>query len=203
MYPKVAYAPERIAALIRTGRIRKGWNQADLAQRAGISRSTLIHLERGTGRAPHISTLRKLAQALDLAPEQLLAAPAAPPPAQDDRRSLSSPVAFDWATNPALQQAAELYPDRFAGLSPDDWAELSSQFAVGGGLTIEGALLAVDRLKADHETLAKLRVVLQTHLREPARQVIDALYRAVEVVPHEPSPPPGPLATCPASTSTT
>lgn len=203
MYQKVSYAPERIAALIRAGRLRKGWNQADLAQRAGISRSTLIHLERGTGRAPHITTLRKLAQALDLPPEQLLNPLPVHPPAGEDRQPASSTVAFDWATNPALQQAAELYPERFAGLSSDDWAELSSQFGVGGGLTIEGALLAVDRLKADHETLAKLRVVLQTHLREPARQVIDALYRAVEVVPHDPSPLPGPVAACPASTSTT
>jgi transcriptional regulator with XRE-family HTH domain len=180
MSQKVVSNQERIAALIRAGRIRKGWNQATLAQHAGVSRSTLIHLERGTIQDPHAATLAKLAQALELSPEQFLPSaawtPTAPP-------SSARAAAFDRATNPALQAAAELYPDRFADLSPAEWDELASQFGVGGGLTVEGALAAADRLRADRETLDKLRVLLQTHLREPARQVIEALYRAVEVVP--------------------
>jgi hypothetical protein len=52
-------------------------------------------------------------------------------------------------------------------------------------LTVEGALAAADRLQTDKDTLHKLRLVLQTHLRGPAQQLIDALYRSVEVTPRE------------------
>jgi transcriptional regulator with XRE-family HTH domain len=162
-----------IARLLRAGRIRKGWKQADLAEQAGVSRTTLIHLERGTVQEPRASTLNKLAHALELDPAELVS----------PRPRMSEPAAFDLATNPALQAVFERHPERFRHLTADDWAELAGQFGVGGGLTEEGALAAVDRLQADKETLHKLRLVLQTHLRESAQQVIDALYRAVEVMP--------------------
>jgi transcriptional regulator with XRE-family HTH domain len=163
-----------ISGLLRAGRIRKGWKQADLAEQAGVSRTTLIHLERGAVQEPRASTLNKLAQALELDPADLVAPRSV---------RVAEPAAFDRSTNPALQAAAERYPERFRDLTADDWAELAGQFGVGGGLTEAGALAAVERLQADKATLHKLRLVLQTHLREPAQQVIDALYRAVEVAP--------------------
>jgi transcriptional regulator with XRE-family HTH domain len=163
--------PDSVAALIRAGRIRKGWKQSDLAEYAGVSRTTLIHLERGTVQDPHATTLNKLAQALELPAEQLTVAATRTLPA----------VVFDRATNPALADAAERFPERFRHLTAADWHDLAGQFGVGGGLTVDGALAAVDRLHADRDTLHKLRVVLQTHLREPARQLIDALFQSVEV----------------------
>jgi len=158
-----------IAALVRAGRIRKGWKQADLAERAGVSRTTLIHLERGNVQDPHAATLNKLAQVLELTPEELAGARCAPT------------VEFDRGTNPALAEAAERFPERFQGLSATDWLDLAGQFGVGGGLTVDGALAAADRLQADKDTLQKLRLVLQTHLRGPAQQLIEALYQSVEV----------------------
>jgi transcriptional regulator with XRE-family HTH domain len=45
--------------------------QAELAERAGISASTLSQIESGRVPKPHIGTLRKIARALDVEPEEL------------------------------------------------------------------------------------------------------------------------------------
>jgi len=174
------HLPEGIAALLRTGRIRKGWKQSELAEHAGVSRTTLIHLERGATQEPHAATLSKLAHALDIPPEQFVAA--------QSIEVAREQTDFDRQSNPALAEAAERYPQRFRHLTPADWAELAGQFGVGGGLTVEGALAAVDRLQSDKDTLHKLKLVLQTHLREPAQQLIEALYRSVEVTRDPTSP---------------
>jgi transcriptional regulator with XRE-family HTH domain len=186
----VATTSEAIGALIRAGRIRKGWKQADLAEHAGVSRTTLIHLERGAVQDPHATTLNKLAQALDLPAEDLVlsrvgCAHHPTDPHTPQLVGTAHPTGFDVATNPALRDAAERDPERFRGFTAADWQELASHFGVGGGLTVDGALAAADRLQADKSTLHKLRIVLQTHLREPAQQLIDALYQSVEVTPEE------------------
>jgi transcriptional regulator with XRE-family HTH domain len=61
-----------ILARLRELRIRAALSQADLATRAGVSRTTIIRLEQGN---PHVlpSTLRKLARALRVKPADLLA----------------------------------------------------------------------------------------------------------------------------------
>ena len=46
--------------------------QAELAQRAGMSESTLSRIETGQ-QAPRISTVRRIAEALGVAPAELLA----------------------------------------------------------------------------------------------------------------------------------
>lgn len=46
--------------------------QADLAERTGIAEATISRLENGMQR-PRISTVRKIATALDVAPEELIA----------------------------------------------------------------------------------------------------------------------------------
>ena len=38
------------------------------------------------------------------------------------------------------------------------------------------------RIEADRETILQLQLILQTHLRDAARQVIDGLYRTVAVM---------------------
>ncbi|OYW11048.1 MAG: hypothetical protein B7Z55_19900, partial [Planctomycetales bacterium 12-60-4] len=178
-----------IAELIRAGRLRKGLNQEDLAQRAGVSRTTLHHLERGAVHRPRASTLSRLATVLELSPEELArgwksaegGSSADPQPLE----FLSEQVAFDGATNPVVAEICEAEPDHFRGFTRADWEELSSQVGVGGGLTQEGVLEAASRIQRDRETMARLRLVLQTHLREPARQLIDALFQSVAILPPE------------------
>jgi transcriptional regulator with XRE-family HTH domain len=57
---------------VRQLRLLQAFSQIDLAQRAGVSEAAIIRIERGT-HAARPSTLRKLAQALGVAPTQLTA----------------------------------------------------------------------------------------------------------------------------------
>jgi HTH-type transcriptional regulator / antitoxin HipB len=43
------YGPEDVGEVIRQLRKQKGWSQADLAEWLGVSRPTVISLERGRG----------------------------------------------------------------------------------------------------------------------------------------------------------
>lgn len=45
--PAVREALEFLGAQIRTGRARRGWTQARLAERVGVSKLTIINIERG------------------------------------------------------------------------------------------------------------------------------------------------------------
>lgn len=52
-------------------RERRMWTQSDLAVRAGVSPTTISGIERGRISNPHFGTIRKLARALDVTPEEL------------------------------------------------------------------------------------------------------------------------------------
>jgi transcriptional regulator with XRE-family HTH domain len=66
-------AAERNAELLRIGRVvaqlrlSKGWNQVDLANRAGIHPSTMSRIETGRHKA-EAANFRKVAEALDVEP---------------------------------------------------------------------------------------------------------------------------------------
>jgi transcriptional regulator with XRE-family HTH domain len=51
--------------------MRKLLTQEELAEKAGVSPSTIVNIERDQAE-PHISTMRKLAKALDVDPTELL-----------------------------------------------------------------------------------------------------------------------------------
>lgn len=56
---------------IRTIRLKHGWSQEELADRAGLHRTYISGLERGV-RNPTISIISTLASAFDIAPAELL-----------------------------------------------------------------------------------------------------------------------------------
>lgn len=60
----------QFAALLKAYRQAAGLTQEELAERAGISVRSVSDLERGLQRSPYVSTVRRLAEALDLTPEQ-------------------------------------------------------------------------------------------------------------------------------------
>lgn len=62
---------------VRTFRDREGLSQEELAFRAGMKRSYLSDLERGT-RNPSVRALGRLAEALGIAPARLLESHATP-----------------------------------------------------------------------------------------------------------------------------
>jgi len=50
-------------------------SQADLAERAGLTKATIVALEKPNHRTPHPRTIRKLAQALGIEPHRLYKSP--------------------------------------------------------------------------------------------------------------------------------
>src|SRR5829696_8676317 len=72
-----AEGPGSFGALLRGYRIAAGLTQEALANRAGLSVRGIADLERGVRRFPHFHTLRCLAEALELAPEERLSLVAA------------------------------------------------------------------------------------------------------------------------------
>ena len=174
---------QRIAARIRTECIRRGWDLQEFADRAGLSRTTVYNLERGHTSRPHTTTFGKVAAALDLPVDELFTAPAAtadsnlPDPPADD----TPPCAFDVATNPAVTDVMRERPQLFAGWSRDDVDELYSLFGTGEQLNSRGVVSAAEAINRKRETIRKLHVVLETHLRERAIDLIDLLFDLVRV----------------------
>src|SRR3990172_9255596 len=56
----------RLGALVRTLRRRLGWRQVDLARRAGVSQSAVSRLETGHLDELSLSTIRRIAAALEI-----------------------------------------------------------------------------------------------------------------------------------------
>jgi transcriptional regulator with XRE-family HTH domain len=56
---------------LRKARDLRGWNQGDLAERAGMPASSIAHFESGS-RKPSFDTLRRLANALEMTTDYLL-----------------------------------------------------------------------------------------------------------------------------------
>ena len=93
-----------IGSLVRQLRLRAGFSQEELAERAGLTASGISQIERGTRRRPQPHTLRALAGALRLSPEERRAllsaveaegtssAPAGPPASTASTPAPESPV---------------------------------------------------------------------------------------------------------------
>ena len=60
-----------IGQQLREARARRLLTQEELAEMAGISAATVVNIERDHQR-PHFRTMRKLAEALDVEPTELL-----------------------------------------------------------------------------------------------------------------------------------
>ncbi len=74
--------PSRFAGRLKELRERAGWTQAELAQRAGLTKDGVAHLEQGR-REPGWSTVLALGDALGVGPQAFTEAPAERP---DSRR---------------------------------------------------------------------------------------------------------------------
>lgn len=173
-----------IGQSIRAARLRKGWNQLTLAAKSGVSRTTLFQMERGAIPTPRAATLHRLAVALEI-PVALLnpqqASSAVAEVAQRPQQTAVAASEFDRQTNPYVDVVAQQYPQLFSAFVPDDWDELYSSFGTGGALTEEGVLEASIKISRKRETLRKVSILLETHLAEPTRAMVDSLFQLVEV----------------------
>lgn len=83
-----------IGQRIKASRERKGWLQEDLANESGIARANIARLEGGRHGA-HLSTLRRVARALDIEVDSLLKAPE--PVSGQEGRDLAEAGVDEWA----------------------------------------------------------------------------------------------------------
>lgn len=68
------------------------WTQGRLAEESGVSPTTVSGIESGKISRPHFGTLRKVAEALGVEPEELMSGPE-----PDGRRGSSASLSLDWA----------------------------------------------------------------------------------------------------------
>lgn len=61
----------KIGDNVRHWRTLRTLTQVELAKKAGLSQAALVRIERNQA-DPHVSTIRKLANALEVSPEQLI-----------------------------------------------------------------------------------------------------------------------------------
>jgi predicted ATPase/DNA-binding XRE family transcriptional regulator len=59
-------APAALGDLLRQHRLQAGWSQEELAERADVSVRSISDIERGRQQRPHVGTVRRLADALEL-----------------------------------------------------------------------------------------------------------------------------------------
>lgn len=167
---------------IRRACLQRGWDQTDLARKSGVSRTTLYQIERGGVRKPRHSTLKRIAEALEMPVEDL--SRSEPSPLQfDDRPSAATPrngADFDRATNPLVDSVREERPELFAGWSAGQWDELYSTFGTGGQLTAEGVVRTAMHINRKREVVRRLNIVLETHLGEVAANLVETLYRSIQ-----------------------
>jgi transcriptional regulator with XRE-family HTH domain len=72
-------------------RERRMWTQVRLAEEAGVSPTTVSGIESGRISRPHFGTLRKLARALGVEPEELFSE------AESEESGAHSPLSLEWA----------------------------------------------------------------------------------------------------------
>ena len=165
---------------IRQACLRRGLSRGELAARSGISRTTLYQIERGGVAHPRGTTLKRIADALEIDVLRLAApdAEAANGPEEPRQR------AFDRSTNPCVDDVSEACPSLFAGWSPADWDELYSTFGNGGQLTADGVAQSAVQINRKREVAHRLNVLLETHLGDVAAGLIDTLYKLVSAPPN-------------------
>ncbi|WP_433465287.1 helix-turn-helix transcriptional regulator [Spirillospora sp. CA-128828] len=99
-----------LGMLVRSARVARGWTQGDLAECLHCSRSTISRLETGAQALDDLSTLRRLAEVLEITPTALgiTATVTIHPPAEDDvrRRQLLTGLAVTAAAASAPARAA-------------------------------------------------------------------------------------------------
>lgn len=173
-------ASTELGRKLNAERLKRGLDLGDLADRAGVSRTTLYQICRGGVQKPRCSTLRKLADALGV-PVAVLAEQSAATPLPFSAGNHE----FDRYTNYCVQDICEERPELFAGWTEDEWDELYSTFGTGGELTPQGVCETARHINRKREVIRRLSIVLETHLADVAVSVIDSLLRMLTPVGSE------------------
>ncbi|MCL6594246.1 MAG: helix-turn-helix domain-containing protein [Alicyclobacillus sp.] len=157
----------QIGERIATARRKAGWSQAQLAQRAGVSASSIAMYETGR-RQPDARIVAKLAAALGVPAAELTGTPAASAAASAAPHLLTEDPAAESSTDQSPEQAPARSPHRSIPLSPASPADLPTT----------GAPAAVSQPTATDErtqlplTREEARLIIFLRMHPQAREFI-------------------------------
>lgn len=177
--------------------VENGWTISRLAEESGVSRTTLHQWQQRGRCKPRNTTLFKLAKALSVSPAVLKSEATGTevrsteslsdtdwrplwPPLPGELMSADLQREFDRQTNGTIEDVCRESPELFAGWSEQEWDELFSTFGVGGELNEDGVREQAGFINRKRETLYQVQVLLETHLADAARAVIQSLYDSVQ-----------------------
>ncbi len=141
-----------------------------LHERAGLDERTIRGILRDKNK-PHLRTVKKLAEGLGVAVDELFLDPARLVYRSIDR----------WS-NAVIDEIIELNPDLFDDWTETDFVELYSQVGEGGSLTREGAIDAISCKNWKRNAHAKLDVILESDWGQLAAEIIEILFKNATTV---------------------
>lgn len=141
-----------------------------LRERAGLDQRTLRGILHDKNK-PHLRTVKKLAEGLGVAVDELFLDPARLVYRRTDR----------WS-NAVIDEVIESNPDLFDDWTESDFDELYSRVGEGGALTREGAIDAVRRTNWKRDAHAKLDVILESGQGQLAAEIIETLFKNATVL---------------------
>ena len=135
-----------------------------LAEQSGLDERTIRGILRG-GHTPHAETLRRLAQGLGVAVDELFVEPAQLLYRRFDRQS-----------NPLVAEVVAEHKRLFKGWTEADFDELHSRVGTGGALTVEGTLAAARAMNRKRQLHDRLDLLLESSHAEIVAGILDVLY---------------------------
>jgi transcriptional regulator with XRE-family HTH domain len=171
-----------LAERIQHLRVERGWNVSLLAEKAEISRTTLHEIEQGRTRSPHLTTLQAVAKALSVEVADLTASESLKNHPRNFSAIPQGIREFNSVTNSSVSDVYEESPGLFSNWTALEWDELSSTFGTGGALTRAGVIATANQINEKRETIQRLHILLDTHLRELSINLIDNLFREIAPV---------------------
>ncbi len=146
-----------------------GLSVRGLAQHSGLGERT-IRAVLGGANKPHLRTIQRLAEGLDVTVADLLRNSS-----ETDRQD------FDCRSNPALQDVLQSEPKLFLGWTEADFDELQSRVGTGGALTEEGTIAAARQMNHQRRIREKLDLLLESSHAELIGRIIDLLHGQIVV----------------------
>lgn len=140
-----------LAQRVRDQRYAKGWGPDELASRASISRTALYQIESGKTEQPRASTVRRIAQALEI-PTEILLGPAL------------GVVGVAWNG----QDAMPIQPQASRAIAPVDPEQTSFRFRFDAPIGVS---------QRDRELERKFRELMNSPLGEGVARILEESYR--------------------------